>query len=135
MHILWVILSVGARCQTEIATCHRVAMLACEARLLHDEIQSLKSEKLISSRLHSQKVSRIIIIEINILFEPITFLKEYKITHLMSEKERLEKILQGANSSILDFKNQNKTIKLKLDQEIESKSILEKKNVSIKIIS
>ncbi len=53
----------------------------------------------------------------------------------MSEKERLEKILQGANSSILDFKNQNKTIKLKLDQEIESKSILEKKNVSIKIIS
>ncbi len=102
---------------------------------LHDEIQSLKSEKLISSRLHSQKVSRIIIIEINILFEPITFLKEYKITHLMSEKERLEKILQGANSSILDFKNQNKTIKLKLDQEIESKSILEKKNVSIKIIS
>ncbi len=39
-------------------------------------------------------------------------------------------MLEGAKSSILDFQNKNKTIKLKLDQEIESKSGLEKKNVS-----
>jgi len=63
---------------------------------LHDEIQSLKSEKLISSRLHSQKVSRLIIIEINILFEPITFLKEFKITHFLCRKRNgLKKYFKG----------------------------------------
>ena len=51
--------------------------------------------------------------------------------HLKTENKILKKKLENANSSILNLKNYNETIKLKLNQEMKLQSDLEKKNVSI----